>query len=339
MHAFAGSNADLVIASEAVVELGKDKTFMFATRPLGSTGLTVPPLCIGTSALGGIPRIYGYDVADDQARRTLRAVFVGPVRFVDTSNGYGQGAAERRIGAVLREIGGLPDGFLLSTKVDPDATGDFSGRRVRESLTESMQRLGMDHLPLVYLHDPERISFEEATRPGGPVEAMVALRDEGLIGHLGVAGGPVDLLRRFVDLGIFEAVISHNRFTLLDQSASALYDHCVQAGVAVVNAAPFGGGILVKGPESAPRYAYRTAPEAVVRRVTEMQRVCAAAGVPLAAAALQFSMRDPRIASTIVGITRPERLAETIELATTDISGGLWEKLTELALPEQMWLT
>jgi D-threo-aldose 1-dehydrogenase len=315
---------------------------MFATRPLGSTGFEVPPLCIGTSAIGGIPRIYGYDVDSDQALRTLRAVFDGPIRFVDTSNSYGGGESEKRIGAALKEIGGLPGDFLLSTKVDPKAAGDgtldFSGRRMRESLEESRQRLGLDHLPLVYLHDPERISFEEATRPGGPVEVMKEMQAEGLIGHLGVAGGPVEMLRRFVDLGVFEVVITHNRFTLLDRSATPLLDHCAQAGVAVINGAPFGGGILVKGPESAPRYAYKVAPDAVHDRVRAMQRVCASAGVPLAAAALQFSLREPRVTTTIVGITKPERLVETIELATLDIPDDTWAELEKSVLPKEMWL-
>src|SRR4051812_1214545 len=215
-------------------------------RPLGRTGLSAPALCIGTSAIGSIPRIYGYEVGTDQALETLRAVFDGPIRFIDTSNSYGGGESERRIGTVLRERGGVPGDFLLSTKVDPDATGDFSGARVRRSLDESCERLGLDVLPLVYLHDPERIDFADATAPGGPVEALVALRDEGRIGHIGVAGGPVDLLRRFVGLGVFEAVITHNRFTLLDRSAEPLLHDCAEAGVAVVNGAPFGGGILVK---------------------------------------------------------------------------------------------
>jgi D-threo-aldose 1-dehydrogenase len=311
---------------------------MLTERPLGSTGLTVPPLCIGTSAIGNIPGIYGYEVEVDQALRTLRAVFDGPIRFLDTSNGYGGGESEKRIGAVLREIGGVPDGFLLSTKVDPDATGDFSGRRVRESVAESMDRLGMDHLPLVFLHDPERITFEQATAGGGPVEALVQLKKEGLIGHLGVAGGPVDMLQRFVELGMFEAVITHNRFTLLDRSAGPLLDQCAAAGVALLNAAPFGGGMLAKGPDSAPRYAYRMASDPVRESAVAMQSACERAGVPLPAAALRFSMRDPRIVSTIVGITRPERLAATLELAATPIPDELWTELDALTPSEETWL-
>ncbi|GAA1690914.1 aldo/keto reductase [Nonomuraea maheshkhaliensis] len=311
---------------------------MLTKRPLGSTGLMAPPLCIGTSAIGSIPGIYGYEVDHDQALRTLRAVFDGPIRFLDTSNSYGGGESERRIGAVLREIGGVPADFLLSTKVDPDASGDFSGARVRASLAESMERLGMDHLPLVYLHDPERITFDQATAPGGPVEALVQAQEEGLVGHIGVAGGPVDMLRRFVNLGVFQAVITHNRFTLLDRSAEPLLDQCAEAGVAVLNAAPFGGGMLVKGPDTAPRYAYRMASDEVKESAAGMWRACERAGVPLAAAALQFSMRDPRISTTVVGITKPERLAHTLELASLDIPGDLWAELDKLTPPSGTWL-
>ncbi|AYG03631.1 aldo/keto reductase [Gryllotalpicola protaetiae] len=310
-------------------------------RPLGRTGLTVPPLCVGTSALGSLPRLYGYDVETDQALVTLRAVFDGPIPFVDTSNSYGNGESERRIGAVLRELGGLPDDFLLSTKVDPDRSQpvlDFSGTRMRASLDESSERLGIDYFPLVYLHDPERISFEEATAEGGPVEALVQLRDEGRIGHIGVAGGPVELLQRFVGLGVFEAVITHNRFTLLNRSAVPLLDQCAAAGVAVVNGAPFGGGILAKGPEAAPRYAYRELPDELRDSVIAMSAACDRAGVPLAAAALQFSMRDPRISATIVGITRPERLDETLRNAEAPISNELWDELDTLCPPEETWL-
>lgn len=306
------------------------------TRVLGGTGLRVTPLCVGTSALGSMPQTYGYAVERERALATLRRVFAGPLTFVDTSNGYGE--SERRIGAALRELGGLPPGFVLSTKVDPDATGDFSGARVHASVAESRERLGLDHLPLVYLHDPERIPFEDATAPGGPVGALRELRDAGVIGHLGVAGGPVDLLRRYVATGDFQAVITHNRYTLLDRSAGALLDDCAAAGVAVVNAAPFGGGMLVKGPASVTSYGYRPAPEPLRARAEEIAELCAAHGVPLAAAALQFSLREPRIAATIVGITRPERVDEMIELAGYPVPERLWERLAASAAPEETWL-
>jgi D-threo-aldose 1-dehydrogenase len=308
------------------------------TRVLGRTGLPVTPLCIGTSAIGSMPGIYGYDVTEQQAIETLRRVFDGPITFVDTSNGYGDGESERRIGKALRERGGLPDGFLLATKVDPDATGDFSGPRVRASVDESRDRLGLDHLPLVYLHDPERIRYDDAMARGGPVEVMQELKADGVIGHLGVAGGPIDMMRRFVATGVFEVAITHNRYTLLDRSADSLLDDCFRDGVALVNAAPFGGGMLAKGPQAQPNYAYRSAPSVSQARATEMQRICRRYGVPLAAAALQFSMRDPRVTSTIVGITRPERVEHPLDLAAHPIPDELWDDVLPLAAPEETWL-
>jgi D-threo-aldose 1-dehydrogenase len=301
------------------------------SRPLGSTGLQVTPLCVGTSALGSMPHLYGYEVAAERALATLRAVFAGPIRFLDTSNSYAGGDSERLIGTVLAELGGVPGDFLVATKVDPDVSGDFSGARVRRSVAESQQRLGLDYLPLVYLHDPERIPFESAMGPGGAVDALVALQQEGTIGHLGVAGGPVDLLGRYVDTGAFEVVLTHNRYTLVDQSAALLLDKCHAAGVAVVNGAPFGGGILAKGPSEQPRYAYRAAPPAVLAAVDRISRICQRYGVPLAAAALQWSIKDDRIASTVVGITRPERVQETLALAERSIPGDLWSELEDVS--------
>jgi len=307
-------------------------------RTLGKTGLQVTELCVGTSAIGSMPKTYGYEVAEDRALETLRRVFHGPITFIDTSNEYGQdGSSERLISTVLRELGGVPEGFLVATKVDPDSTGDFSGRRVHASVRESRERLGLDHLPLVYLHDPERISFSEATAPGGPVEAMRQMQADGVIGHLGVAGGPIELLRRYADTGVFEVVITHNRFTLLDRSAQPLLNDCADAGVAVVNAAPFGSGLLAKGPDVTDRYFYQSAPPQVIEATERIQAVCERHGVPLAAAALQFSLRDPRIASTIVGITRPERVEQTLELAKLPIPESLRHEIDPA--PEEVWLS
>jgi len=301
---------------------------------LGNTGLHVTPLCVGTSPLGNFPAQYGYEVAEGQAVATIARVLEGPINFIDTSNNYGDGESERRIGKALADAGGLPDDFVLATKVDPlPGSDDFSGQRVRESVRESQKRLGLEQLQLVYLHDPERITFEEATAPGGAVEALVALRDEGVIRYIGVAGGPIDLERRYVGLGVFDAVISHNRYTLVDQTAEPLIQDAVDRGVAFVNAAPYGGGMLVRGPDVVPTYCYQPAGEATLHRVREMERACAARDVPLAAAALQFSLRDPRVTSTIVGMSSPERVEQTIRLAEWPIQDALWAELTELAAP------
>jgi D-threo-aldose 1-dehydrogenase len=309
-----------------------------ALRPLGRTGLQVTALCVGGSPLGNMSALYGYEVSTERALRTLRAVLAGPINFLDTSNNYGDGESERRIGAALREAGGLPDGFVLATKVDRAASGDFSGARVRRSLQESLDRLGLERLALVYLHDPEHISFEDGVAPGGPVQALVELQREGLIDHLGVAGGPIDLMRRYIRTGAFQVVITHNRFTLVDRSAEPLLDEARELDVAVVNAAPFGGGVLAKGPAAVRDYAYGPAHPDVMARIEAMDAACARHDVPLAAAALQFSLGEPRVASTIVGISAPERVEETVALARWPIPAGLWDELLALVPAREVWL-
>ena len=165
------------------------------------------------------------------------------------------------------------------------------------------------------------------------MEALVQLQEEGVVQHIGVAGGPIDLERRYVGLGVFDAVISHNRYTLVDQSAGPLLDDAVARGVAFINAAPYGGGMLVRGPDAVPTYCYQPASDETLSRVRRMQTACAAKGVPLAAAALQFSLRDERVTSTIVGMSTPERVDQTVELAEWPIDDDLWSELLELAAP------
>lgn len=302
-------------------------------RPLGRTGLEVSPVCIGTSPLAGMPEHYGYEVSEQRAMATISAAFRGPFNFVDTSNNYGAGAAERYIGRVLSEAGGLPPGFVLATKADADpVSGDFSGDRVRRSVEESLERLGLDRVQLMYLHDPEfHLTFAEAMAPGGAIAALVRLRDEGVLDHLGVAGGDVQLLADFIATGLLDVVLCHNKFTLVDRSAEPLMEDARRRGVGFINAAPYGGGILAHGPDTQPRYAYEPAGPGIHDAVRAMQAACAAHDVPLAAAALQFSVRDPRVAATVVGVSAPARIAETARLLSNHIPDELWAELDLLA--------
>ena len=199
---------------------------------------------------------------------------------------------------------------------------------MRRSVERSLRLLGLEQLQLLYLHDPEHISFEQAMAPGGPVETLLRCQQEGLIAHLGVAGGPIDLMKRFVETGIFSVAISHNRYTLLNTEANSFWDVCQQHGAAAINAAPYGSGMLAKGPSAYPRYMYSDASVELLERAHKVEALCSSYGVPLAAAALQFSLRDPRITSTIAGMSRPERLTETIALAQYPLPSELWKELT-----------
>lgn len=301
-------------------------------RELGRTGLRVTPLCVGCAALGNMPETFTYSVSEEQALQTVRAIFAGPLNFLDTAASYGDGESERRIGLVLRELGGVPDGYVLSTKADRDLrTGDFSADQMKRSVERSLRLLGVDTIQLLFLHDPEHTTFDEAMGRGGPVDALLELQSEGVIEHLGVAGGPIDLMIRYVETGAFEVVITHNRYTLLNRTAEPLIEAASASGVALINAAPYGSGILAKGPAAYGRYAYQAAPPETIERAHRIAEICRRYDVPLAACALQFSLRDPRVASTIVGISRPERIGETVALAGHPIPEELWLEIAPIA--------
>jgi D-threo-aldose 1-dehydrogenase len=296
----------------------------------------VPPLAVGCAPLANMPETFGYGVDEARALATVHAALAGPFPYLDTAAGYGDGASERRIGLVLRELGGLPAEAVLQTKIGAGPGGHFSGETVRRRFERSLSLLGLERVEVVFLHDPENASappdpvesaFAHAMAPGGPVEALRDLQAQGLIGHLGVAGGTIALLHRLIETGLFAAVITHNRYTLLNRSADPLITFAAERGLAVLNAAPYGSGLLAKGADSYPRYAYSPASAKLVERTRLIEAICARYGVPLAAAALQFSLHDPRLAATIVGLSRPERVAETATLASQPIPAACWAEL------------
>ena len=306
-----------------------------AQRALGNTGLRVTSLGIGCAPLGNMPETFAYGVSEEQAVATVRATFNSPINFLDTAYSYGDGESERRIGLVLKELGGcVPNGYVLGTKADRNLqTGDFSGPQMRRSLERSLKLLGLSKLQLVHLHDPEHTTFEHVMSKGGPLDVLQQCQREGLIDHLGVAGRPIDMEIQYVETGAFSVVITHNRYTLLNKSAEPLIEIAHKRGVAVLNAAPYGSGMLAKGPSAYPRYAYQDANADMVERAFKMEALCQEHGVPLAAAALHFSLRDPRITSTIIGYSKPERIQQTLDLAATEIPDALWPKL-EALMPE-----
>ena len=308
-------------------------------RPLGETGLVVSAIGAGGGPLGSMPENFGRDVVADEGVATVRRILAGPITFLDTSNGYSGGESERRIGKALAEAGGLPAGFVLATKVDPGADGSFGAVRVRQSLEESLQRLGLDRIQLLFLHDPEfATTFDEAMAPQGAVPELVRLKEEGLAGVIGVAGGEVALMRQFVETGAFDVLLTHSRYSLVDRSADETITTARERGVAVVNAAVLGGGILAVGTARSTRYGYREASPDTLTAIAAIEGVCQRHGVPLAAAAMQFSLRDERINSTLVGFSRQERVDETIRLAEWPIPDELWSDVERHVPASGNWL-
>ena len=302
-----------------------------ARRPFGQTGLSVPPIAVGCAPIGNMPEAFAYGVTEEDALATIHAALDSPIPYIDTAALYGDGESERRVGLVLRERGGLPANAFLQTKQGRNPVdNDYSGDTVKRRMERSLELLGVNRVEVVYLHDQEWTTFAHAMAPGGPVEVLQHFRDEGVIGHLGVAGGPIPLQIQYIETGLFDAVIHHNRYTLLNRSAEPLIEAAAARGMAVLNAAPYGSGVLAKGPDAYPRYAYQPASAEMIDRVRRFAAISERYDVPLAATALQFSTRDPRITATIVGMSRPERLDETVRYLTTPIPEELWAEIAAI---------
>jgi D-threo-aldose 1-dehydrogenase len=300
---------------------------------IGHTGLSVSRICFGLAPLGDMPDTYGYRVEAEKARETVRAVFDSPVNFLDTSRNYGQGRSEQRIGEVIRERGGLPKGFVISSKLDRDMeTGRFDAGRARRSLEESLKALNVDHIQLLHVHDPEYASsLADVTGPKGALAELFRMKEEGLAEAVGLASGRVDVMMPILRDWDFDALITHNRFTLANRNAQGMIDQAVGRGIAVLNAAPYSGGVLAKGQAHHKRYVYQDASPEMLEPITRIEGVCAKYNIPPGAAALQFSLRDTRIASTICGISRPERIGQTLDWARYVIPAAAWDEL--MALP------
>ncbi|HEX2136421.1 MAG TPA: aldo/keto reductase [Microvirga sp.] len=306
------------------------------TVTLGRTGLAVTRIGFGTSALGHMPDTYGYGVDEGRAQETVRAIFSGPINFLDTSRIYGFGRSEERIGAVVREYGRVPNGFVISTKLDRDPeTNRFDASRARRSLEESLTALGVDRIDLLHLHDPEHASsLDEITGRQGAISELFKIKEEGLASAVGLAAGRVDIMMPMLRDWDFDALITHNRWTLTNRNADPMIDFARSRGIAVLNAAPYAGGVLAKGSSSYPRYVYQEASPQMLEPIRRIEAICARHSVPLGAAALQFSMRDERVTATICGISRPERVAETLEWAHWPIPDAAWREL--LSLPHSI---
>jgi D-threo-aldose 1-dehydrogenase len=312
---------------------------------LGRTGLEVSALGLGTAPLGNLFAA----VPEVDAEATVREALAAGLTYVDTAPHYGLGLAERRLGRVLP---GLPrDAFVVSTKVgrlvrppvegepaDPQGfvdtppgrrVWDLSGDGVRRSLEESLERLGLDRVDLVYLHDPDEHE-DQAREHAFP--ALAELRDQGVVRAIGAGMNQAEMLSRFVrDLDL-DVVLVAGRYTLLDQRAlEELLPACARRGVAVVVGGAFNSGLLAD-PRPGATYDYRPAPAALVARAERIGEVCARHGVPLRAAALAFPFGHPAVSSVLVGVRSPAELKEDIDLSMRRIPGELWRELVELGL-------
>jgi D-threo-aldose 1-dehydrogenase len=312
---------------------------------LGRTGLHVTRMGLGGSALGGM---YG-DIPDEQAYAVVHQALDLGINFFDTAPLYGRGKSEWRLGKALA---GVPrDRYVLATKVgrllvpvDYDETGgraggrlwsgkpvfDFSYDGVLRSLEESLERLGMDRIDVVHIHDPWR-HYEQAIQEAYPT--LRKLREEGVIRGVSVGIGSLELLMRFAIEGEFDCFLLSNLYNLLDQPAlEELLPLCAEKGIGVVAGGTYSSGILATGATEGAKYGYRDAPEDVLRRVEALEAVASRYGVRLRAAASQFVLAHPAVTTIIPSTRRPERVVENFELLQEDIPAEFWAELEEKKL-------
>ena len=295
----------------------------------------VSPIGLGTVSLGLAERV----PTDADATAIVRALFEVGANVIDTAPVYGE--AERRIGIALRDLEDeAPPDLVVATKVGyrPDPF-DYSEAQTRACVDESLRLLGRDRLDLVYIHDVEITKFD--TVMNGSLVALQDLRASGVVGCIGVSGGTVDVLRQYVETGEFDAVLTHNRYTLLDQPAGGLIGRAHELGVAVTNAAPFSAGMLARpfdpggthtsGPFAALDFE-QGRPEAI-ERVRTIAAIAAGYGVDLPTAAVRFSTRNPGVQLTVLGAESSDEVATAARAATAEIPDRMWAEIAEAAPP------
>ena len=174
----------------------------------------------------------------------------------------------------------------------------------------------------------DRRSWYHSRQSGEAIwELPVKLKEEGIADAVGLAAGDVEVMIPILRAWDFDAVICHNRFMLTNRNAEPMMEFLSDNGVTYLNAAPYAGGLLAKGTEACEIYVYQDVNEDVLAPIRRFEELCARHGIPLGAAALQFSMRDPRVASTICSISKPERVQETLEWAAWPITDEAWQEL------------
>lgn len=304
----------------------------------------------GVAQIGNLYR----EGTEENAIEAVNAAWDSGIRYFDTAPHYGLGLSEKRLGKALQ---GRPrDQFFVSTKVgrelvpNPHYAGeldidngfavprtlvrkpsyDYAG--IRRSLESSLERLGLDRVDIIYIHDPDAYDLHPMLDLALP--AVQRLKDEGLVNAIGVGSKSVEALLRGVRDGALDSIMVAGRYTLLEQPAGEeLFPECLAREVDVVLAAPFNSGILAKSsPTATGRYEYQSAPNDLLVKAQQISDVCQSYGVELPAAALQFPLRHPAVVNVVVGATTRSQIEQNVKFMSQDIPEALWAELSELAL-------
>ena len=297
-------------------------------RPLGRTGLKVSVLGFGASSLGGVFRA----VEERDGIETVRTALDLGINFIDTSPYYGATRSETVLGKALR---GVPrESYYLATKVGQYGEGefDFSAARVVRSWEESCRRLGVDYIDLLQCHDIEFADLNLIVDETLP--ALVRLREQGRIGHIGITGLPLHVLQQTVDRGspgTIETVLSFCRYTLNDTALAALLPSFAGRGIGVINASPTGMGLLTA--RGVPPW--HPATPAMVSTARQAVAYCEARGVDPVRLAIQFCVAEPAIATTLVGSASPDNIRRNVASAGESSDAELLAAVRNILAPIQ----
>lgn len=308
-----------------------------------------PGLSVGFSTLGfGAAQFgnLGRKVSDTDCARAVEAAWASGLRYFDTAPHYGLGLSERRLGEALRER--PRSEFIVSTKVgrllkpnskpsgsdadngfivadDLTRVRDYTGDGVLQSVEESLERLNLETIDILWIHDPEEPTncSEEALR--GAVPALNRLRDEGLIKAWGVGSKDASVLREFAENAHPDLLMIAGRYTLLEQEQVGLMRTCTRLGIGVVAVGVFNSGLLAqRSPSDDAWYEYGPAPRPILDRARRLAEAAEDHGITLPGAALAFPYRHPAVVNVTVGMRNPEQIHRNVQLRATPIPEDFW---------------
>ena len=303
---------------------------------IGKTGIKVSNLSFGASSLGGV----FHDIKENQAIDAVFTAVDNGINFIDVSPYYGHYKAETVLGKALRQID--RDKYYLSTKVgrygkDGVNTWDYSAARARESVFESMDRLGIDYIDIINVHDIEFADLNQVVNETLP--ALVELRDKGIVKHVGITDLQLENLKWVIDHcedGVVESILNFCHYTLNDDKLADFLDYFESKGIGVINASPISMGLLSSRgiPE------WHPAPKSLVEACARAAQYCKEQNYPIEKLAIQYSVSNPRIATTLFSSANPENVLKNIRFVEEEIDQTLVDKVKEIIGDQQRvsWL-
>ena len=300
-------------------------------RTIGHTGMRVSALSFGASSLGGV----FHAIDEGRAIEALHTAVEGGMNFIDVSPYYGHYRAEAVLGKALRTV--PRHRYWLSTKVgrygkDGVNTWDYSARRATESVYESMERLGVDHIDLINVHDIEFADLHQVAEETLP--ALVELRDKGVVSHVGITDLQLENLTWVIDHvpeGTVETVLNFCHFCLCDDKLADWLDYFEQRGIGVINASPLSMGLLSE--RGVP--AWHPAPQPLVETCSRAAQHCKAKGYPIEKLAIQYALTNERIATTLFSSANPDNVARNLRWAEEPIDWQLVQEVRDIIGKQQ----